>query len=246
MHTSREIFSDMFGVTVDGRPSTVPQLFPGFDERDRLGVVVREGFGAVGASNLILSTLTAFYDRQRAMADDFWMYPDYYLFHVDGPHGDHNMLDIYPAHKEVLVPPGRDALLESINDRGITRLAVPDGTASDAELSTIALASARARITTTVTYSATGRVEDDNVQISGNAVADAYVAGVLDGRGQVEKFRAAGKVKGLDALERRLGEVPDEVERGRQIAAQRADLMHHGRTLETYRSIDLDEALSLL
>src|SRR5919199_663538 len=93
----------------------------------RVGAVVRTPCGAVGASTLILAAVTAFYDVQRAGGEDFFIYPDFFLFHVGRPLGDHSMLDVWPGHKEVVVTGGPDALLEAINDRGVTHLAVEDG-----------------------------------------------------------------------------------------------------------------------
>ena len=43
---------------------------------------MRRPCGAVGASALISAAITAFYDVQRSRGDDFFIYPDYFLFHV--------------------------------------------------------------------------------------------------------------------------------------------------------------------
>jgi hypothetical protein len=58
MHSSRELRSSSFEITVGGREVRLVELFDGFGEHDRLGVVIRRPCGAVGASALI----TAFYD----------------------------------------------------------------------------------------------------------------------------------------------------------------------------------------
>lgn len=104
---------------------TIPDLFPGFDARDRLGVVVHHPGGALGASVLVLATITAFYDLQRSRGDDCFVYPDYFVFHVGQQHGNHSMLDIWPDHKEVVVAGEPEAVLRAIDDRAITRLLVP-------------------------------------------------------------------------------------------------------------------------
>ena len=104
-----------------GRPLT--DLFEGFGEHDRLGVVIGRPGGALGASALITAAITAFYDLQRARGPDFFIYPDYYLFHVGKPFGDHSRLDIWPAHKEVVVAADPREVLRAVNDRAITRLA---------------------------------------------------------------------------------------------------------------------------
>ena len=79
------------------------ELFEDFGEHDRLGLVMRRPCGAVGASALISATVTAFYDLQRGRGPDFFIYPDYYLFHVGRPLGDHARLDVWPRRKEVVV-----------------------------------------------------------------------------------------------------------------------------------------------
>jgi hypothetical protein len=114
---------------VDGRPARLEDLFEGFGEQDRLGVVMSRPCGAVGASALIAATITAFYDLHRARGEDFYVYPDYYLFHVGRPLGDHARLDVWPRRKEVVVGEEPQAILEAIDDRAITRLVVEDGPA---------------------------------------------------------------------------------------------------------------------
>src|SRR5688572_9204364 len=148
MHSAQELRSSSFGVDVDGREARLFDLFDGFHEQDRLGVVLRQPCGAVGASALITATITAFYDIQRARGPDFVVYPDYFLFHVDRPLGDHARLDVWPRHKEVVVPGDADRLLEAVNDRAVTRLVVEDGAAGEPPSDPAARASARSRIQT--------------------------------------------------------------------------------------------------
>jgi hypothetical protein len=94
-------------------------------------VVMSRPCGAVGASALIAATITAFYDLHRARGEDFFVYPDYYLFHVGRPLGDHARLDVWPRRKEVVVREEPQAILEAIDDRAISRLVVEDGEAAD-------------------------------------------------------------------------------------------------------------------
>src|SRR5215212_3236277 len=143
MHSSRELRSSSFEIEVGGVSAPLDELFEGFDELDRLGVVLTQPCGAVGASALITATITAFYDLQRARGPDFFIYPDYYLFHVGKRFGDHSRLDIWPTHKEVVVPGDGQAVLRAVNDRAITRLVVEDGEPRDSDLGVEELASAR-------------------------------------------------------------------------------------------------------
>jgi hypothetical protein len=219
-------------------------LFEGFDDRDRLGVVVRSPCGAVGASALITATITAFYDIQRRSAQDFFIYPDYFLFHVGRPLGDHGMLDVWPAHKEVVVPEDPDRLLEAINDRGVTRLVVEDGTPDGPELDPGAVASAQGRIADCLAYSPSGRVREADVRMVSNPVTEGYVRDVLEPERRLEELRASGDRPALYAAADRAAEVEPDVRA--RIAEARAELLEDGVPVETYRRIGLDEALALL
>jgi hypothetical protein len=221
MHSSHELSSSSFEIRVDGRPTRLEDLFEGFGEHDRLGVVMSRPCGAVGASALITATITAFYDVQRSRGSDFFIYPDYFLFHVGRPLGDHGQLDVWPRHKEVVVPEDAEQILEAINDRAVTRLVVEDGEPGEPAappdgppFEREALASARARISTCLAYSPTGRVADGDVRIAANEVTEGYVEDVL--ASEPGLLRA------------------------------RRDLLEDGVPAETYRRIGLDEALGRL
>jgi hypothetical protein len=246
----------MFAIDVAGRRAGVPDLFEGFGEQDRLGLVMSQPCGAVGASALISSTVTAFYDIHRARTDDFFVYPDYYLFHVGRPLGDHARLDVWPRRKEVIVSDEPQEILEAIDDRAITRLVVEDGppdeTALDAEavagargLDSEAVASARGRIVTCLAYSPTGRVAEPDVRIASNPVTEGYVEAILDPEARLERLRnRSGNEALVAAIERRMGEVSPDVRQ--RIAGSRADLVENGAPVETYRRIGLAEALARL
>jgi hypothetical protein len=224
MHSSEELRSSLFEVSVAGSEVRLLDLFEGFGEQDRLGVVMSRPFGALGASALITATITAFYDIQRSRAPEFFIYPDYYLFHVGGPLGRHGKLDVWPARKEVVVPTDPERILEEIDDRAITRLVVEDGDPSRPELEEEALASARGRIATCLAYSPSGRVRDADVRIASNPVAESYVGKALDSD--------------------QAGEFDTELKQ--RIRDSRLELVEDGVPVETYRRIELDEALGLL
>src|SRR5688572_4079263 len=200
--------------------------------------------GAVGASALISATITAFYDLQRARGPDFFIYPDYYLFHVGRPLGDHARLDVWPRRKEVVVGEEPQAILEAIDDRAITRLVVEDGRPEEAVLDDEVVASARGRIGTCLAYSPAGRVEDADVEIASNPVSEGYVEAILDPETRIERLRAEGNAARIAAIESRLGEVERDVRM--QLLRGRSELRRDGVPVETYRRIGLDEALGLL
>ena len=234
----------MFEITVAGREARLTDLFDGFGEHDRLGVVIGRPGGGLGASALITAAITAFYDLQRARSPDFFIYPDYFLFHVGRPFGDHSRLDIWPAHKEVVVPAEAREVLRAVNDRAITRLVVEDGEPGDVELGAEELASARARIASCLAYSPSGRVTAGDVRVAANAVVEGYVDTTLDPERRAAELRA----RGADARAEEIAAHGDEIppaERDR-IKREREGLVEDGVPVETYRRIELDEALALL
>ena len=180
-------------------------------------MVVRRPSGAVGASALILATITAFYDVHRARGGEFFLYPDYYVFHVGQSHGDHAMFDIWPAHKEVVVPNDAEAVLRAVNDRAITRLLVEDGPPGRPVFERQTLASA-ARIRSALAYAPHGRTCPADVTVAGTAATEGYVAAVLD-RSPV-----------IAAVAR----------------AARAQVLEGGRPVEHYRRLPVDVALARL
>jgi hypothetical protein len=244
MHSARELRSSFFEIVVDGQPAEIGDLFERFDELDRLGVVMSRPCGAVGASALITATITAFYDFQRARGGDFFVYPDYYLFHAARRLGDHARLDIWPSRKEVVVPEEPQRILAAVNDRGITRLVVEDGEPGEPTFDREEIASARARVRTCLAYSASGRVGDADVRIASNSVSEGYVEDVLDPEARIAKLRAEGDGGQAQAIAARASEVaPDVRER---IRLARRELVQDGVPVETYRRIGLNEALALL
>ncbi len=58
---------------------------------------------------------------------NFFRYADTFLFGVGCEPGDFNQLDVWPLHKFVtILQPTAEAVIEAINDRRITLLAVPE------------------------------------------------------------------------------------------------------------------------
>jgi hypothetical protein len=244
VHSAQELRSSAFEIEVAGRVVRLPDLFEGFGERDRLGVIIGRPGGGLGASALITATITAFYDLQRARGPDFFIYPDYYLFHLGKPFGDHSRLDIWPAHKDVVVTPEPPEVLRAVNDHAITRLLVEDGEPRDGHLGAEELASARARIKTCLTYSPSGRVSDPDVRVASNAVVEGYVNTTLDPEQRAAEQRARRADARADEIAARGDEIPPE-QRSR-IKRAREALVENGVPVETYRRIELDEALARL
>jgi hypothetical protein len=186
VHTTA-LRSQDFEIVVDGRPATLSDVFPDFTEHDRLGIVIHDDLGAAGAGSLILAAVTAFYDRLRATGEEFFAYADYFAFHVGADHGTLRKLDVYPAHKEVVVANDSEQMLRAINDRGVTRLLVPESPpdapahapAREPDLQPETRHSAQRRIRTALVYSPTGQTTDSDVVVRGSAHSDAYIDAML-------------------------------------------------------------------
>ncbi|MBB6627595.1 hypothetical protein H5V45_09695 [Nocardioides sp. KIGAM211] len=173
MHVAEQLFIDSFDIKVGDEPATYNSVFEGWDRADRFGIVVDEPLGGLGASLLLQLAIAAFYavdpDRRGPRAT----YPEIYLFHAGGPHGDYSNFDFWPPRKEVFVPSGVPlALLEAINDRGITRLAVPSrGSGDTAALGNgpntwAEVGSAKERLRSCFAYDSSGHVDVPHIHIA--------------------------------------------------------------------------------
>ena len=163
MHTAQLSPAD-FVAEVDGQPVDFGEIFPGWHQYDRFGIVVHDELGAVGASLLVQAAITAFFTFDDGRRTARPQYPEVYLFHVGRGLGECMMLDFVPSRKEVIVDADPTALIEAINDRAITRLAVPQGEPRDLDLpgqyGWSERQSAEDRIASAYLYSPTGRVDD--------------------------------------------------------------------------------------
>jgi len=261
MHTALQLSSDHFEVTHRGVKSSRDELLPEWAPYDRLGIVVTESFGAVGASHLIQLSITSYYDvrpsRRAGKAreeDPDAVYPEIYLFHVGGPHGDHSAYDFWPARKEVLVDSDPLAVLDAINDRAITRLLVPDVDPVAVEHQWKEPAAARDRIVSAFAYSPSGVVRSPEWQIRGlRKSTETNVDMVLD---PTRRYSSAAALPptgahGSDPLRSwpmRASARIDEAVEGLAAAQQRRKALRDpdGLVVESYRRVSVDEALGML
>ncbi|AJY73475.1 hypothetical protein [Paenibacillus beijingensis] len=243
MHTTTKIHSADFELSACGRPASLEHIFPGFNRLDRIGFVVRQPGGGIGASALLMAAMAKFYDFYREQLGNkpgrLRIYPEFYIFHVGDRYMDHYWMDIWPSHKEVDVADEAEQILEAINDRGITRLLVPDA----APVNTVALyeraaaetldpssatflaetvSSAETRILSALAYSATGRTKNADIQIGSCPEAENCVLASINSSHK------------LTDSERE------------QLRTSRQFLYTDGRVTETYRRIPLSDALGML
>ena len=128
--------------------------FQGYSNTRRLGLLAPNRFEGVGAVNLIMAHVTAFYNTYRATGEEFFAYPDYFTFQSREPMAAYGQFDIWPDHKSVLV--GHDPIdrLNAITDRAINILLVPEGSSTPREFQRQQLAAAASSMPATSTLPA--------------------------------------------------------------------------------------------
>jgi hypothetical protein len=263
VHTARQLSQEMFAIEVAGRPGTRDDVFPDWHAHDRIGVVMLEPYGALGASHLMQLAITAFYDvrpERRAgrllpgYQDPRAIYPELYIFHVGGRFGDHSAFDAWPARKEVFVEDDPRAVLDAINDRAITRLAVPDSAERPVQHAWKEAPAARDRIASAFAYDPSGRVTDPDISIAGlTPQTEANVEMVLNPERALARVAALAPADDLgpdlrarsweESVLRRAGEAAADRAHGLE---RRRDLCRDGCATEHYRRIAVDSALALL
>ena len=165
MHTANHLRGSDFEILVNGRQQDHAEFFRGFTNLRRLGLVAPGRIDGVGASNLIMAYVTAFYDVYRATGEDFFAYPDFFIFQSANPVASYGKLDIWPDHKWVSVGDDASQRLNAINDRGVNVLLVPDGGPAEPNYERPQLASARRSIDTCYAYSLEGQVQAADLTI---------------------------------------------------------------------------------
>lgn len=168
MHVATLLRTDMFSTRIGGKPATLDDLFPGWTELDRFGLVIDEPLGGVGATHLLQCAMMAYYDVKPARRTSRAVYPEIYAFHIGKSHGAHAPYDFWPARREVILrTDDHREVLDAINDRGITRLAVPDRPLREVVHRPKEVEAALDRIASAFVYSASGRTEGGDVEIAG-------------------------------------------------------------------------------
>lgn len=176
MHTIEHLTSESFEFRRDGGSVARADVLSALSVHDRVGVLMDDPADGLGAGNLVLWCVTAFYDRLREQRDEFFEYPDYYTFQASPDPLDYLEFDVWPDHKNVSVSHDPTAVLRAVNDRAISVLLVPDAIKESPEVDDVALASARRRIDACYRYSPDGTLDeaDFSVAVPHESVAEWY------------------------------------------------------------------------
>ncbi|WP_345568013.1 hypothetical protein [Streptomyces plumbiresistens] len=247
-----QLKKELFVTEIDGKAA---ELLPDWGPLDRFGIIVHEPFGAIGASYLLQAAIAEWYAARPERLDrSDQIYPDFFLFHAGGPHGDHTYFDLFPPRKEVFVENTPMALLRAVNDRGITHLAVPDRPVERVQHEFKEPRQAYDRIRSAWAYSPSGRVENADVTISSKRrVAEANIKLTLNAaESYSERQQASAAVGEVPLPENELVRVPESREHEvskevrDRILEQRKTLDAGGVRTESYRRITVRDALGML
>jgi hypothetical protein len=253
MHMTHLVTPEMLEVQRIGHPATCQFVFPAWAEHDRFGIVVDEPFGGLGASHLIQMASGMFYEAKASRRVERKVYPEIYAFHYGRGFGAHAPFDFWPARREVILDRDHRALLDAINDRGITRLAIPDGPTRALEHRPKEEDAALDRIASAISYCPTGRVKDPTFSIRSKDKRTEYntkqVVRLASGppKTVVVGDRAQTILKESDTsyydwIERRKADTTPE---DRERAESRREALRDGSgfVTETYRFVDVADAL---
>jgi hypothetical protein len=247
MHTATQLSPEMFSLTVGGENASAEDLFPDWHIYDRVGVVIHEPLGGLGASLLMQAATALYFSHLRSVGQEF-NYPELYTFNVGRRFGDLSVFDVWPGSREVLVDSDPLAVLQAINDRGITRLVVPETPPTQVDYPFPERTGAHTRIKSSFAYSAAGQTENADVTIAATDPAtEENPRHTLDILSYVNQYRSsddADTCRWLRHVDARLSEVSDEDRRA--ASAARAALLDDGFATETYRRLSIDDALRRL
>jgi hypothetical protein len=167
VHTAFQLRESHFRVDVGDGPGTYRDLFPGWNSRDRVGLIVDSPIGGIGASLIVQLSVVAHFAHDPARIGR--NYPDLFVFHIGDFHGSHSPFDAFPPRKEVVLPNDPALILEAINDRGISRLLVVDGPAEPVRHHLREPEAAQESIKNVFAYSPRGQVAEADVSVTGLA-----------------------------------------------------------------------------
>jgi len=250
MHTVTQLKTSMFDIAVDGAPAKPADVFPGWLLHDRLGVVIDTPLGGLGATHLIQLAITSFYDAAERRRGALTVYPEIFAFHFGKPRGSHAAFDFWPARREVMLSDDPCDLLDAINDRGITRLAVPDRAPREFEYRPKEADTALDRIQSAFVYDARGRVKDGTIRIAGNHRATDINPGrvlrpvYLEKAQQLDKPFKEADTAYIRWLKLRATDLTQEQRDAR--IAWRDGMKEDHLVWETYRPVSVPDALAIM
>ncbi len=154
-----------FVIQSDGQTVRHANFFSGFSLGTRLGLLTPKGLDGLGAANLVLGYVTAFYDRHRENSDKFHAYPEFRTFQCGSQITDYGMLDIYPMEKNIRTKSNPESNLQAIIEQKINILLTPDRHSWQSKINSELIESVKKKVHTCYSYSVGGEVADPDLII---------------------------------------------------------------------------------
>lgn len=151
MHTANLMKTHEFAFTMKNQECRFADILHNPRKEDRLGIVSMTPGDSLTAAPLLLAAIGDYYETLRQTESDFFLYPEFFVFHVGDLQCYHNALDIWPQSKEVVVAEDPQALLSAINDRGIHHLILPNADRTSGKVMMHAVQAASRRLKTVMT-----------------------------------------------------------------------------------------------
>lgn len=255
MHVIDALRSDFYEVEFDGKPASMWDVFPDWNAHDRFGILVYEPLAAIGATHLIQLACMCFYDVKPIRRTERKIYPEIFAIHVGDWWGGHGNFDFWPARREVRVSSDHQEILDAINDRGITRLAMPERPKRDITHRRKEGDCALDRLVTAIMYNPTGHVANPEFTIRSNDrrserdVQRNVRPKQMSEQGAAQLNKSGALVKEADAdfaprqIELNINVTDDVRERAEE---RRAQLREGGLVTESYRFVRPDDVLKCL
>lgn len=251
MHTQTQFNASHFDVEFESGGGGLDRLFPDWVPLDRFGIIIDRPLGGVGATHLTQLAMVLYYSAtpERRTMD---IYPEVYAFHAGRDYGSLLHFDFYPPRREVIVPDEPESMVTALNDRGITRLAIPEGYAITGPARLKDLVSLGDLLKSAVEYSASGRVADGDVTVTGLdrrtevnptktlAALDPKPVAVRPARKQRRPFKESDPEFEVYEARRALALTQADVDRAR---ADRDCIRVGDGAAESYRVLTIDEVI---
>lgn len=256
MHVIKLLACDLFEIRLQDDEASRHAVYPNWTASDRFGVVIDEPLGGLGACHLIQLASAMFYDAKPSRRAERKVYPEIYALHYGRGFGAHAPFDFWPARREAILGEDPRVLLDAINDRGITRLAIPDRPRREIEHRPKEEDAALDRIVSAFVYSATGRVNAADFSIRGTDARTEYNPKQVLELARTRSRRPAmpraptASIKETDTsyhdwIEARRADIgADDIERAQRRREALRD--ERGLATESYRFLDVAEALQRL
>jgi hypothetical protein len=251
MHTQTQFSASSFDVQFENGGGGLDRLFPNWEPLDRFGIIIDRPLGGVGASHLIQLSMVLYYSTppERRTMD---IYPEIYAFHAGRDFGSFLNFDFWPPRREVMVADEPEHLLAALNDRGITRLAIPEGFAVTTAARLKELVSFGDLLKSAYEYSPTGRVSNGDVTVTGLdrrteinttktlSALDAPLPVARPARVQRRPFKESDPEFAEYVARRSKALTQADVDRAR---ADRERIQEGDGSAESYRTLSVDEVI---